>query len=271
MVLLAQGHFLLAYIYQFRAGKINQAYAKRYIPFAVLMFASCFLLPVGNVFEILATTYFLIHFFYDERYLLGEKTDLSGWLICLPTIALLGAEILYLFCNIRSRWLFFGSTAISALTMFVIIFTEVLQRRSISKRSAYFLTVFIVSMLLVLGGKILPGPLNVNAVNFLILLHFGNWYWHYFNKFASNRQLFTKFFTEIFAMNALMATLMYFHFHSSFSVFLSGLAGALFLHPFFHIWTLLHFVATFRPTDIGNWYLPGAGSFTPEYGGSRRS
>lgn len=259
--ILAQGHFLLSYIYQYKMGKMNQGFALRYLPVAIVLFAAALLVPMEKFLETLAALYFLIHFFYDERYLLGENADFSGWKIALPTIILLGGEIFYRYGGVPSLWLIFATFTLSISLMSWLLLTEIYQRRSISVRSGYFFCIYCVIALLLLPGKVLPGPVNLNALNFIILLHNNNWYWRHVVKFAPNRAALSRFFIGAVSVNLLMGGLMYFRFHSSFSPALTSLAGLFFLPPYFHIWSLLHFVATYRPKDIMNWIPTGSGGF----------
>lgn len=266
MAILAQGHFLLGYLYQYKNGKINRGYALRYIPAAVALFGACFFIPVEKLFETLAAAYFLVHFFYDERYLLRENADFSGWKITLPTIGLLTVEALYRFAEIRFFWLYSGILALSAGSMLWMLVREISLTRRLSARSAYFAVIFSIAAILTLPGKILQGSVNLNAINFIILIHIGNWYWRYLIRFSTDRPLMRRFLLETSVVNGIMGALMFFRFHPSFSVLLSGLAGVFFLHPYFHVWSLLHFVSTYRSTDILNWLPVKNGNLQPGYG-----
>jgi hypothetical protein len=251
--ILVQGHFLMGYLYQYKSGKINQTYALRYLPVALLLFAACLLLPVDRLLTISATGYFLIHFFYDERYMLREEAELSGWKIALPTIGLLFAEILYRYAGLRSLMLILGAFILSGLYISWLILSEIMRTHRFSWRSGYFLTTFAMAAALTLSGKIFPGPVNPNALHFLFLLHSANWYWRYVQKFSVERNLLRKFCVETMAVNMVLGSLMFFRYHSSYSILLSALAGVLFMHPYFQVWSLLHFVATYRSQDIMNW------------------
>lgn len=251
--ILVQGHFLLGYLYQYKAGKMNQGYALRYVPVALLLFTACFFLPVEKLLGVLAATYFLVHFFYDERYLLRERAEFSGWKIALPTICLLFAEILYRYAGLRSELLLLGTFSLGAAYLGLLILSEIFRTNRISWRTLYFLATFGIAALLTLSGKVLPGPVNPNALHFLFLIHVANWYWRYIEKFNGDSKLTRKFFAETISVNAILGALMFFRFHPSYSVLLSALAGVFFLHPYFQVWTLLHFVATYRKTDVMNW------------------
>lgn len=265
MLILAQGHFLLSYLYQYRAGKMNQRYARRYVPFAAFFFGICFFLSVDKLIEGITAAYFVVHFFYDERYLLHEKTDFWGWRITLPTIGILGAEVVYRYAAVRPAWLLPVALGLCSAYMFWVILQGSFRQQSFSRRDGYFLTIFIFATLLTLSGKLLPGPVNFNAINFIILVHFGNWYWSYILKLSSSRALLGKFLLETVVVNSVMGALMLSLLNSSFSVPLSAIAGFFFLRPYFHVWTLLHYVATYRSTDIMNWIPVKNGVFPDSY------
>jgi len=253
MMILAQGHFLLSYLYQYKAGKMNQGYARRYFPFAILLFGACLLTPTEKLIEGITVAYFVIHFFYDERYLLREKADFAGWQIALPTICLLSAEVIYRYAIAFPLWLYFTIFALCAAFMLQMILRSLLSNQGISWRNAYFLAIFGVAALLTLSGKLLAGPVNLNAINFIILVHFGNWYLSYVLKLRTRQVLFRRFLLETIAVNSVMGGLMILFLFPPSSVFLSGITGLLFSRPYFHAWTILHYVATYRPTDIMNW------------------
>lgn len=263
MAVLAQGHFIMGYWYHYKTGKINRGYAARYIPIAAVLFTACILLSVGKLFEIVAAAYFLMHFFYDERYLLRENADFLGWRIALPTIGLLVTELIYRYTSLKSTWLVLGAFILAATYIAWLIIREIVQTRGFSTRSLYFSVIFAVASVLVLSGKVLPGPVNVNAVNFIILIHIANWYWRYLTKFTTSRPLLVRFCAEVIAVNMIMGILMFFRFHSSFSPLLTGLGGVFFVHPNFHVWSILHFVATYRSGDIMNWIPFKTGQMAP--------
>ncbi|WP_041948396.1 hypothetical protein [Turneriella parva] len=251
--IVAQGHFLLGYLYQYKAGKMNQAYAMLYLPVAVLLFGASIFLPVERLIYVLAATYFLVHYFYDERYLLKERAEFSGWKITLPTIAVLFAETLYRYAGLRYALLLQLAFVVSAAYMLWLILSEILRIHRLSARNWYFLATFCIAATLTLSGKAAPGSLNPNALNFLILMHCANWYWRYVEKFSADRKLLRRFSVETVIINLFLGVLMFFRFHSSYSVFVSALAGVLFVHPYFQVWSLLHFVVTYRPADNMNW------------------
>jgi hypothetical protein len=253
MAVLAQGHFLLGYWYQYKTGKIDRSYAARYLPIAGLLFAACLLTSVDKLLEILAAAYFLIHFFYDERYLLREDADFFGWRIAMPTIGLLAAEIIYRFTHFHSSWFILSAFILGATYLIWLIISEIVIMRRFSSRSLYFSGIFAVASLLVLSGKVLPGPVNLNAVTFIILMHIANWYWRYITKFATSRVLLGRFVAGVIAVNMIMGILMFFRFHSSYSPFLTGFGEVFFQHPNFYVWSILHFVATYRSGDAMNW------------------
>ncbi|MBN8221242.1 MAG: hypothetical protein J0L53_09975 [Spirochaetes bacterium] len=253
MMILAQGHFLLSYLYQFRAGKMNQGYARRYFPFAIVLFGACLFTPMERLIEGITGAYFVIHFFYDERYLLREKAEFSGWKFTLPTIVLLSTEVIYRYAIAFPVWLYIIIFALCATGMAWMVLRAILSAQGFSVRNVYFLGIFGVAALLTLSGKLLPGPVNLNAINFIILVHFGNWYLSYVLKLRTQRVLFRKFLLETIVVNGVMGGLMFLFVYPTSLVFLSGLTGLLYSRPYFHAWTILHYVATYRPADVMNW------------------
>lgn len=255
MMVLAQGHFFLSYLYQYRAGKMTPKFTKRYL-FAVAGVLSAYaLVSQVKVIEAITAGYFIIHFFYDERHLLDEKPNSRGWLICLPTIVLLAAEVLHLYAKISSPTIFLALIMAGSLIIITIIWAEWRRRSGWRTRNFYFFLVFLCAVSMILVGRLLPGLENRNALNFIILLHFANWYLHQLRKLDGNRVGLKKFVVEAAGINALfgilMVTLLWFPLLRGPTV----IAEYLFLSPNFHLWTILHYAATFRYADLGNWNL----------------
>ena len=84
VIAFAQAHFLMAYYYQYKAGKINKAYVLRYVFAFLVVFGSYYFYGPNNWPVFLMGAYFVIHFLYDERYLMSESTDFYGWFRLFP-------------------------------------------------------------------------------------------------------------------------------------------------------------------------------------------
>jgi hypothetical protein len=244
VVILGQAHFLLAYLYQFKTGKINFSYIAKYIVVFVAIFGSYFLYGPNSLPGFLAGAYFVIHFLYDERYLMSEPTSFEGWLrlspfivVCFPHLLLqYGIDIYEPAKNIS---LFFFSAY---------IISRIINKKPVTEQDAYFLITFTACYFLTFSSY---APSQTQVLNFIILVHYGNWYLNYLIKFKDKPAAFKTLSIEILLCNALMLILFYYHSIEHASM-LSGFKY-FFSNDYFSLWTIMHYLVTFRSTDLRNW------------------
>lgn len=87
VIAFAQAHFLMAYYYQYKAGKLNRSYVVKYIAAFFIVFGSYYFFDQNGWPSFLMSAYFVIHFLYDERYLMSESADFYGWIRLSPIMA----------------------------------------------------------------------------------------------------------------------------------------------------------------------------------------
>lgn len=254
MMVAAQGHFTMAYLYHYRSGKITAGYALGFGSAFLLLFGSYALFQWTTLLGFVVSGYFIIHFLYDERHMTQEPPEFSGWLRALPTVFVLGADVL---CRYTAAPLLptYWACLAAALVLVAWLIAQMLwQGRRPGLGDWYFLLIFLLSSAIVFSGHLFPGPLSESAINFAILAHVANWYLNYFLRLRDDRKALGKFFGEVILLNAVLAIgfVVYYSHIDQPGPFI-GWLGYYFLQPYFQLWAMLHYFVTFRASDFRNW------------------
>lgn len=250
MIVLGQGHFLTAYLYQALAGKITARYLANFVLWGVLIVATYWSHPFPAGLTALATLYFAFHMAVDELYLtrrplqLGESPmHLGRALEILPLIALYSAAVSDAMLG-RGSWPGFPlllPPAVLLAGLGLMAYTLLVARGyRPDALSAYLLG----AGLLLLGAaqqgwlQRVPAP---KLSSFIILFHYFNWYLHYFLCLPAARR--PAYLRRVTAVNALVLVLY-------FSLGQRGPGWVLFQEQNFYIWTLLHLITSTRAADL---------------------
>jgi hypothetical protein len=106
-------------------------------------------------------------------------------------------------------------------------------------------------MLIMYGSRITGAPANKNALNFIIITHYVNWYLHYIVRFRGEPAKLNPLLRHIVLFNTGMAAI-----YASLRLLgapIGVLGPGLFEPSWYFSWTLLHYMVTFRPADLRNW------------------
>ncbi|MBT9585744.1 hypothetical protein IV102_20555 [bacterium] len=252
-IVLGQGHFLTAYVYQAGAGKIGRTYLASFAAWAAIIVTSYWLHPFPAGLTAIATIYFGIHMATDELYLTRlpialyqSPLHLGRLFEMLPLILVYAAAVSDAMLA-HGAWLQFPTLSGSALKLaeasylaYLLVIWPGGYRPD--GRSAYLIAagagLYVASRWGYLGQ--VPAP---KLSGFFILFHYFNWYIHYFLSLArSLRALYLK---RVAVINL-----------GAVSLYLaSGTSGPgwiFFQEQNFYIWTLLHLITTTRYTDVKN-------------------
>lgn len=168
MLILAQSHFLMAYLYQYRGGKMNAWYISTAL-LLLLLFGSIFMFvpePLYVLFT-LATLLFSVHFVVDEITLHDDSWTSENSLSVFGFILLFNA-IAFSTLYPTLQWLII----IFSITVFSYALVRLLKGKwpSTSERYLWFLSI------LFLFYYVLHRSTNLDfLVFFIILLHGSNW------------------------------------------------------------------------------------------------
>ncbi len=244
VISLAQAHFLIAYYYHYKTGKVNRGYILRYIVAFVVVFGSYYFFEQNSWPAFLMGSYFVVHFLYDERYLMSEPTDFFGWFRLAPIMiscapVAMGSLGMNVYTEARVALLLFGG---------IYLIGRCIKKIPVSSSDLYFLYVFVGCSFLTFSEY---APNVGQAISFIALSHYGNWYLHYLVKFRSNPVVYRRFLLEILFFNAVTLSLFFCYQWINSGVFqwLKYFSQ----WDYFSLWTLMHFFVTFRKSDLGNW------------------
>ncbi len=237
-IVLGQGHFIAAYLYRWKAGKIGAAYITRYILIFVALIASYEYYRYDFELEIITALYFTVHFLVDERYLKGGTPLPKGLLLLLPFFLLFMGYVLDYRLHLgMSRPLVLVSLVISLATVAAFI-----ARRFVD---GILLLYFQILYLLLVAVYPIHDTLPLNyLIGSIVLFHYFNWYLHYALRYSADRRKFRSYVYDMLFVNALVLSAYFFFRANDESIF------RYFFRPsYFYIWTLMHLVFTTRRSD----------------------
>ncbi len=167
MIIGGQAHFVLAYLYQWRAGKMNRGYlllaAALVASAALYFFLSAEALPLFFAVSL----FFSTHFAYDEVALHDEQYSLSRF----TTIA----GFVALFMALTIDMVYGAPHLVLLVAGFVVLgaLVRIVRRAPLPSRSEYYLWFLSLLVTLMTLGII---PVAYGAITtFIIILHFFNW------------------------------------------------------------------------------------------------
>ena len=249
-IVLGQGHFLSAYLYQYKAGKVNRNYILVYLTSAIAIISLYWWNQKYNTLVCLTTIYFLAHMLWDELYLLRLPMELKKSPMCLgrslemaPIFLLYSARVTEaLFPSYRR-----GNSLLElALKLCLLVFCGYLvllifRIHKVDWKSAYF----------VLWGSSLAWASYTGLFNqvptgkltgFIIIYHYLAWYFHYFLNLTEKSRK-RDFILRITGINAVVI--------SGYLIWGQRGPGAVFFrNDNFYIWTLLHLISSTRLGDL---------------------
>ena len=250
-IVLGQGHFLIAYLYQARAGKIGPSYAIRYLFWVAVILSIYRLHPFAAGLTTIATIYFALHMAVDELYLTRYPLKLNQSpvhgarvLEMLPFIVVYAAAVSDAMLA-HGAWLQFPALAGPALTVAKVAYLAYLLLLALTGYRPDRLSVYLLSVgaCLSLSSQLgwleqVPAP---KLSGFIILFHYFNWYLHYFLSLTA--PLKGTYLKQVVSLNLVVVALYRL-------VGATGLGWILFQERNFYVWTLLHLITSTRPADL---------------------
>lgn len=230
-IMLGQGHFLMTYLYQGKAGKMTVRYLVAYaLSLAALAYLATFVLPLP-VLLLVTGSIFALHFFYDEARLYARDNAVSLGLVWYPALLFLLALVKLLYA--------FDVLPVVVIGTLLLIFQ---YARSEGKENPHPSTGRYMSVLSGVLLALLLTPISISATAVLgaiILYHYMSWYVHYFFRLKDNRRPLRPYLGNGILVNALVI--------GGFALYLLSSGGALhtaldavFAERYFYMWTLLH-------------------------------
>ena len=235
-IVLGQGHFIGAYIYQFLAGRLAWWKVVLYASLFVLLWAMFINTRSLNLLLALTAVVFSAHFIWDSSRILGNRELLPAVITRLPPFMFFSAFVVE---RIYGTQLILFATLFTVLMFGVYIFCIALKRFR-----------YDASDLLFIGGTFgfwLLITINQNlstwiAFGFIILYHYIQWYVFYWKRCANDKEKLHKYIRNILISNA-VAILAFFFWKISNT---SGVMKYFFEPEHFYLWTLVHIVSCIR-------------------------
>jgi hypothetical protein len=238
---LGQGHFLGAYYYQWKAGKVRA----RWVFVYALLTAALFALAIGTYrfewFAIGAAVLFYLHHFQDEVTLWGkERSFLRSLEGLVPVIIYTGFTADALLGTSLS-----APASIVALILFAVYVVLARARRYRPDELSVYCAIIAAALLLVKWVFMWPLPVE-NLIGSVILFHYVCWYIYFYYRFAKDTAKQVVYVKEMLAIHAVV--------FGCLALFLYTTWGSLwleyiFLPLYFYIWAILHILFSVRLAD----------------------
>lgn len=230
-IMLGQGHFLMTYLYQWKAGKMTLRYLALYaLALGGLAWLASFVLPLP-VLLLITGSVFALHFFYDEARLYARDNGVSLGLVWYPAL-------LFLLTLVKILYAFDVLPAIVIATLLLIL----QYARSEGKENPHPSTGKYMSVFSTVLLTLLLAPVSISATAVLgaiILYHYMSWYVHYFFRLKDNHRPLRPYLGNGVLVNALVIGGFALYLLSASGPVQDGL-GFVFAERYFYMWTLLH-------------------------------
>lgn len=234
---MGQGHFFLAYLYQWRAGKIDAKYVSIFAIALGALFLGLIYVPFPYLWTfVFAGSVFSIHFVVDELFISGLEPTRERVLLCIAF------AISYSILLLRSAYgLTIPGVAVIVLLLVAPRIIQAIREKNISAPEMFCVSGIAILMCL----WFVPKAITLAAVlGFIIFLHYIRWYFYYYFKLRERGDMarMRKYLRDVVLVNAIVFFGLALYWSSPlFSVF-----GYLFLPTYFYIWTIMHVITSAR-------------------------
>jgi len=236
---LGQGHFLGAYYYQWKAGKMRGTWVLVYALLAASLIAIGLLTKV-EWFMLAAGILFFIHHFQDEVTLFGKTRSIPR------TLEQLGP--IFLYSALMSDALFATSLVLPVLALVAVLVLVSIALFLVKKYTPDALSAYLLTLTLGLAAigysdvQIAPEKLFGSVV----LFHYACWYIYFYFRFANNAERQRAYIIDMLAIHGIVFV--------SYALYLYTYWGnstltVVFAPVFFYIWAILHILFSIRLGD----------------------
>lgn len=235
-IIVGQGHFLLAYLYMYKANKISLKKLSIYLTIFI-SFLFIFLVVYDRHILLLVTAmYFIIHYVLDSFFL--NKKHINFYQ--LPIFALPYLWIGAIRLSIYAFYIDLSNSLIYLFPLSFIFFPFIIKKiDGITLLFILFPLAVYLSILFKLDWVLF------HFLHILFISHYLMWYFYIY--ISKDKLFLKKFFLNFSILHVLLIFLGILYLYSKENLFLGGF---IFSDDYFYIWTLMHFVATFRINDF---------------------
>jgi hypothetical protein len=232
-ILLGHGHFLIAYLYQWKGGKITKGYKLAYIPFALIFFALVFNTNDILWLSLLTGLVFSLHFFYDELRLTeqsGKLTDVNAIPILIPTAVYMATLIE----GLTSKDIFLYVYVLIAAVFVMGVFWKN-DRKALLESMSVALHLFALALIALHYS---PYSISMEKLfGFIVIFHYLSWYLYYYIRLQDMGPKLVEYVKAVVGLNLLVIVLFYIYWSADDSVL-----KFLFDPKFFYMWATIHIV-----------------------------
>ena len=231
-IVLGQGHFLLAYLYKWRAGRIKPSGLTWYLLLAVVIFSLPLFFTPETIF-LLAAVLFSVHFFFDEARILEGEDQKVSLLAMLPPIGLFLSLVAYKELDID---LVPAAIIGSVITLLGLLNSK--DSTAAANPNVWYVNVFAVFFAFL---YLLDVPLSGETIfGAIIVMHIVTWYIYYYHKTYSRLDVNSRYITDVLLINVAILILFFGYVNSeSFNLL------AYFFEPvYYYCWAMLHIVSS---------------------------
>lgn len=245
VIVFGQAHFLIAYIYRNKVGRIDKPYIFKFLALTISLGLACayiyFHLAWFPLLIFVTLTAFVLHYFLDEIKISGLETQNR----------LFGAlAAFFAFCSILLRLIFSVHGTILYLccvlaAFFSVLFTYYLFSEKKDRQTQIQVFIFFILNIIVPTYLAFYGGVDIFKISgFIILFHYLRWYLRYAERFYKTPE-FDLYFDFVIWIH-IFIILTFFQYVLSPDV---GILYGFFSPLYFYAWTLIHIILSVRKND----------------------
>lgn len=240
-IVFGQGHFIAAYYYQWRAGKIGDRWLAYYGAGAALLFAYAYITQAFELIALVTMFVFLVHHFQDEVLLFGKERSLIRTLEQISPIMLYTALIGdALYGSQVAPIIAYGVLALLVVYGVCIALFKTYAPDTLS----WYFGIITAGLLYIALANV---RVDASALAGLVILnHYVCWYVHFYFRFEQNIPRLKSYIRDMLVINGIViAAFCAF----LFSAPLQPLLAWVFAPIYFYTWTILHILSSVRKSD----------------------
>lgn len=239
LICMGQAHFFMTYLYQYKSNKFDRLYLLKAALF-IMILITYYLFFLNDVYIMKFTSVlFVFHFIFDEFYLDRQVLQFNQIYKVVPILL---SYFVFIFGS-KGEYIIIVKigAVLSVLYYTLMVFSE--KKYHVSQ-NVYLLIYSILCVSSIFSDWI---SIKNNAMFFIVIVHYLNWYSFNYSKFKNSKKALSYYFVSAILVNLVFGLLWVGFYFYSFEV---PQLVLIFSPTCFYLWTLLHLFVTFRPNDI---------------------
>jgi hypothetical protein len=255
-ILLGQGHFLISYFYQYKSGKMDSSFRKKFLYLFIPITVVCAYVygykEYVNHLALFTSVFFVLHYYNDEIKI--QNIQRYSFLKLGALLSMLSFTGLYLNKLFGLMGLVISGWGLAACTIFIFFCYLSIQESGEELGTWNYLYILFFTFLNCTIPIALTYVEKVSAYQifgFIIFFHYIRWYIYYGLILKSNKESFNEYLKTVFNINFLLIALSVqsltlqnvFQKYGTYLIFI-------FNPIFFYGWTIIHIALSIRKTDF---------------------